>query len=328
MIGAPNLVRPLHVTLLLVLFASFIGGDCKARTCTSTGNGDWATAGTWSCGSAPAAGDTIIIQAGHTVTVNALYNYTGSRIRVKIYGTLFFNGGGSKLNFACGSTVEIMTPSATVTGNNSGSSQTIKICGITYWDVATGTVHGYTAWPTGSTLPVELLFFSAGSAGGEVVVSWATATEQSSDRFDVYRMRDGEEKHLVATLPAAGNSLLRIDYRWMDPHVPSGLWYYSLIQIDNDGAEEDLGTRVVNVTARGPMLVWPNPVLEGPVMVQCEVGDVALIRITDLMGRLFVPVIRSVSAGQIVLDPSALPPGIYYLHMEGQPLVNARFQKL
>jgi hypothetical protein len=151
--------RPLWAMMVVVLVTSMFGRPCEARTCTSTDNGDWAAAGTWSCGSAPAAGDTIIIQAGHTVTVNAQYTYTGTRMRVKVYGTLFFNGGGSKLNFPCGSTVEVMTPSATVTGNNSGSSQTIRICGSTFWAVSNGPVNGYTAWPNGSTLPVELLFF-------------------------------------------------------------------------------------------------------------------------------------------------------------------------
>jgi hypothetical protein len=325
---APNTLRPIHVTLLMVLFACLVGRRCEARTCTSTDNGDWAAPGTWSCGSAPAAGDTIIIQAGHTVTVNALYTYTGTRMRVKIYGTLFFNGGGSKLNFPCSSIVEVMTPTATVTGNNSGSSQTIKICGTTFWAVSNGPVHGYTVWPTGSTLPVELLFFSAGMTGTEVVLTWATATEHSSDRFEVYRMRDGAGKELVATLPAAGNSLVRLDYRWADQHVSSGLWYYSLIQIDNDGTEADLGTRVVNVIAHGPIVVWPNPAAEGPVIIRWQGGDAASLRLVDLMGRSFTPVIRSASPDQCEIDPLGLAPGTYELRLEGAPMMGARFLKL
>jgi hypothetical protein len=313
--------------LVVVLLNIMFGRPCQARTCTSTDNGDWAAAGTWSCGSAPAAGDTIIIQVGHTVTVNAQYTYSGTRMRVKVYGTLFFNGGGSKLNFPCGSTVEVMTPSATVTGNNSGSSQTIRICGSTFWAVSNGPVNGYTAWPNGSTLPVELLFFSAGSTVGEVVVTWATATEQSSDRFEVYRSSDGVQKELMATLPAAGNSTVRVDYRWADQHVPTGVWYYSLLQIDSDGTEEDLGTRAVSVTSSGPLLVWPNPVDDGPVMVQCSAADAAALRITDLMGRIIVPVIRSVAADVIQIDVSRLPSGIYGLQMAGEQRMQARFQK-
>jgi hypothetical protein len=322
------LLQPIHrrISFVLLLLLVVAHHRCTARTCTSTDNGDWIAAGSWSCGSAPAAGDTLIIQAGHTVTVHANHTYTGTPIRVQVYGTLFFNGGGAKLSFPCGSIVEVMTPSATITGNNSGSSQTIKICGTTFWAVSNGPVSGYTAWPIGSTLPVELLFYTTEAQGNEVFCEWATATERNSDRFELFRSRDGATKELVDSQPAAGNSTTRIDYRAVDRLVPTGLWYYSLRQIDSDGTEEELGTNVVQVNASGPIL-WPNPVSEGPVVVQWQ-GNVTSIRLIDVMGREFTPVIRSVSADHFEIGISDLPSGIYGVRVGDTSLGGARFQKL
>jgi len=89
---------------------------------------------------------------------------------------LFFDGGGSKLSFPCGSIVEIMSSSASISGNNSGNSQSIKICGTTFWQVSNGTQTGYLAWPPNSTLPVELIGFTGEGKGGTAELRWATAT--------------------------------------------------------------------------------------------------------------------------------------------------------
>jgi hypothetical protein len=83
----------------------------------------------------------------------------------------------------------------------------------------------------------------------------------------------------------------------------------------------------VNVTSSGPLLVWPNPVDDGPVMVQCSAADAATLRITDLMGRTILPVIRTVSADVIQIDASRLPAGVYELHMAGEQHMQARFHK-
>lgn len=95
-------VRSVNPATLRASFALtvllFVCPLLRADICTSQGNGNWASASTWDCGHAPAAGDMMIIAAGHTVNVTANITYTGAAMRIRIYGTLNFNGGGSKLS--------------------------------------------------------------------------------------------------------------------------------------------------------------------------------------------------------------------------------------
>jgi hypothetical protein len=69
-IGKVGLVLVLAVAMLICqgLYAE---NEAQAATCTSTGTGNWNTAGTWSCGSVPGAGDDVTIANGHVVTINA-----------------------------------------------------------------------------------------------------------------------------------------------------------------------------------------------------------------------------------------------------------------
>ncbi|HEY8886867.1 MAG TPA: hypothetical protein VIM35_00135, partial [Gallionella sp.] len=62
------------VFLLLVLWA----GEAAAAACNSKGTGNWNTAGTWSCGHVPAAGDSVTILNGHTITLNTNSNVLAS----------------------------------------------------------------------------------------------------------------------------------------------------------------------------------------------------------------------------------------------------------
>ena len=41
----------------------------QARTCYSTGSGNWTSGSIWTCLASPSPGDTAVIQAGHTVTI-------------------------------------------------------------------------------------------------------------------------------------------------------------------------------------------------------------------------------------------------------------------
>jgi hypothetical protein len=85
-----------------------------AVTKTSTGSGNWGTAGTWSPSGVPASGDDVIIASGHTVTVNGVFTCS----------TLQINGGGNttaELAFA-GSGNPSLTVAGAVTVGHSGHS--------------------------------------------------------------------------------------------------------------------------------------------------------------------------------------------------------------
>ncbi|HMC96037.1 MAG TPA: hypothetical protein VKG92_00145, partial [Flavobacteriales bacterium] len=179
----------------------------RADVRTALASGNWSVAATWSSGHSPEDGDTLIIPAGITVSVTANLSYSGEAMRIRIYGTLFFNGSGSKLSLPCNSIVELMTTEATMAGNASGSSQTLKICNTAVWSVgANNNAHGPADYPTGATLPVELLYFTGDTREAMVQLRWSTGSEMNSDHFELRRSQDGAEGSVIASVAAAGSS--------------------------------------------------------------------------------------------------------------------------
>lgn len=100
------------------------------------------------------------------------------------------------------------------------------------------------------SLPVELVGFVAYPVDAGVVLSWTTASERNSDRFEVFRMRTPMDKgELIASLRAAGYSVGRTEYRATDVSPEAGLRYYRLEGIDRDGVRTYL--RLLFVTWEG-----------------------------------------------------------------------------
>ena len=296
-----NDILPLSCILALLLT-----GPSHAAIRTASVDGDWNSAGTWSPAGLPAAGDFLVIPGGRTVTVTGNHSYTGAATRIQVAGTLFFNGGGSKLSLPCGSIVEIMSSSASISGNNSANSQSIKICGVTYWQVSDGPRSGYLVWPPNSTLPVELLGFTGEQEGLGVNLRWSTATESNSDRFEVWRERDGS-RVLVGTVPAAGTTQMVQDYRLQDTPPTAGNWLYILVQHDLDGAAHSLPMIAVRFQTGGGLTCFPVPA-EDEVSISLAEFPATLI-VSDANGQVVLRLLLTSSLTRIPL--ADLPNGPY-----------------
>ncbi|TVQ20351.1 MAG: hypothetical protein EA361_00165, partial [Bacteroidetes bacterium] len=98
-------------------------------------------------------------------------------------------------------------------------------------------------------LPVEWLSFTAQPAGGEVLLSWQTATETNNDFFTVLRSSDGEHFQSLGRLSGAGNSNQVNSYTFTDVAPLSGVNYYRVRQTDFDGQYDYSQTLAVEVGA-------------------------------------------------------------------------------
>ena len=232
-------IRPPYLALVLLLWL-FRPLAADAVICTSITSGNWNQPATWSCGHVPQGGDSVIVQAGHTVSVTQNHVYSGLPLHIWIYGTWYFSGGGSKITLPCGSYVEIMPPMGQLlpNSNSGGHSETVRICNATYWYFDQGPQLGYQIWPY-PTLPAELISFRGRAVDDRVFLTWATATEYNSDRFELFRSRDGSDRELVAVVAAQGFSSMFTQYHEIDEPGASGLWYYSLEEVDLDGQRFD-----------------------------------------------------------------------------------------
>lgn len=100
------------------------------------------------------------------------------------------------------------------------------------WKCLNGQPHHYTA--------VELVDWQAkGNGSGEILVTWETAMEFNTERFNIYRhtVDDFSTATLVHQEPAVGYEF-GAEYEWIDADVYDGLFYYYWLE-----EEETTGIR-------------------------------------------------------------------------------------
>jgi hypothetical protein len=124
-----------------------------------------------------------------------------------------------------------------------------------------------------STLPIELLDFSATPKSNFVDLDWVTATETNNQYFMVQRSADGINFEDINRVEGAGNSSGVLFYTIKDHHPLNGISYYRLKQVDFNGAFEYSQVRSVNYNSTG-ILIYPNPTYDGNITIYS--GNVAV----------------------------------------------------
>src|SRR5574343_207037 len=91
-------------------------------------------------------------------------------------------------------------------------------------------------------LPSEVLDYSTEVVNKRsVLISWKTASEKNTNRFEIYHSSDGLNFTLHSTIQAAGNSESTLEYSDEDTHPNPGINYYLLKGIDNEGQVKSHG---------------------------------------------------------------------------------------
>jgi hypothetical protein len=219
-----------------------------SRTITAVASSGWGvTATTWSPAVVPTCGDTVVIPAGITVTVDGNYDLASGACSSKpscliISGTLYFTNHNA-LNLAVGSAFYIEN-GGTVSSQNNGSNTYITIGGTTEWtggnQSSTTGVSGTVSISGGGIVvtPIELLNFAAKPNGNKVAINWQTITETNNQYFTIERSADGTHFSELTRLNSAapnGNSTSLLSYEYFDENPFSGASYYRLKQTDYNG---------------------------------------------------------------------------------------------
>lgn len=100
-------------------------------------------------------------------------------------------------------------------------------------------------------LPVELVSFEVEPSDKGARLNWVTASEINSDYFEIQRSADGLAWEALDRVFAAGRSVDKLEYTWVDESPVYGTSYYRLKQVDLDGTYEYLPVRAyrTNLTA-------------------------------------------------------------------------------
>jgi hypothetical protein len=144
-------------------------------------------------------------------------------------------------------------------------------------------------------LPVVLTAFNATRSGQNTQVTWSTASEKNSAGFEVQVSTDGSYFRKLAFVNSQNGTTTKTqNYSYLDTEAnKTGVRYYRLRQVDNDGTDEFSPVRAVSFSGitdglATALSAYPNPYGTSDAVklaVQTTSVGTARLRISDLMGR-------------------------------------------
>lgn len=126
----------------------------------------------------------------------------------------------------------------------------------------TGIAGIYTLSEYNAALPITLISFGAQCKDNFIQLSWKTATEQNSDRFDIQRSGNGTIWEKIAAVKSAGNSNNIVAYNYDDKTLNEATAFYRLAQYDLDGKVAYSSIVKAGCGKAAEFIVMPNPVVD------------------------------------------------------------------
>ncbi len=175
-------------------------------------------------------------------------------------------------------------------------------------------------------LPLELMSFTVRKAGNDrdAIADWITASEQNINRFELEVARGNEDFQRnnfsrLGFVNSQGNSTTEQRYRFTDAEPnKSGVRYYRLKIIENDGSFSYSAIRPVIFNKEVNWIVTPNPSAGiFNLAMQAADGELVTIRVMDASGKLIKQ--QTVKASgflqkvQLDLSAASFPAGLYLL---------------
>ena len=166
-----------------------------------------------------------------------------------------------------------------------------------------------------SPLPVSLLTLTASRySSASIGVDWQTASETSSDYFDVQRSLDAYEFVTLARVNAQGTTTQQQNYRYIDNQFLAQTTYYRLRMVDLDGRVTYSKIVAISPDTNQPFLrLVENPVPSGSA-VHLWIGGYmpSQLQLYRSMGQLVAVQAHLQSDGSVWLAASEqLIPGVY-----------------
>jgi hypothetical protein len=145
-----------------------------------------------------------------------------------------------------------------------------------------------------ATVPVELLSFKASAVGADnVQLRWHTASESENSYFVLERSDDSYNfERCGGLIRAAGNSISRSDYSYIDKVKSPGIYYYRLKAIGTSGESRIVSQTYVDMTRSftGLLSVHPRVIGQGNMTTELKyispVPGVLSVSIRDIVGRV------------------------------------------
>lgn len=168
-----------------------------------------------------------------------------------------------------------------------------------------------------TTLPVELLSYTAKIDGNAAKLEWTTLAEQQNRGFQIFRSADGKDFSLLGRTDGKGTNSEPNAYIYYDRSPLFGANYYKLVQLDQDGTTTDLGIKMLrfDLRAKDQLSLAPNPARD-QTRLSFPLGTRQLT-ILDVSGKILREITVSAFDTEQTISIGHLPKGTYILRSKG-----------
>jgi Secretion system C-terminal sorting domain len=159
---------------------------------------------------------------------------------------------------------------------------------------------------TNTVLPLELVSFNGYAKNNNNILAWRTEAEQNFSHFELQHGLNGIDFETMVPIKAKGQGS---DYGYTHQNPTAATHYYRLKMVDNDGAFKFSQVISLNKNETKSLKIYPNPTKN---TISIMTSDYAQpMRLFSINGTLLMR--KNQTTEQ--LDISALPTGMYFLHV-------------
>jgi hypothetical protein len=202
--------------------------------------------------------------------------------------------------------LELVTPSSEAFG-----------VGFYYEASYTSGMAGFALGVDASTLPVEMVSFTATAEDKAIRLDWVTAVELNNRGFEVLRRAEQSRSfEAIGWVAAAGNADGGV-YTFEDATAVSGeAYFYQLRQLDLGATESFSDIVSAQLAGRGARLTaFPNP-FGKELEVTVATPLAGELRLTSVDGRVLRRITLEAGGSQRTMSLSEVPAGVYLLVFE------------
>lgn len=177
---------------------------------------------------------------------------------------------------------------------------------------------------TFTILPLVMTSFAGRRVNETTVLSWITASESNTDRFEINQSADGSTWTKIGQIPAAGNSNTPSNYLYIDtvPLPPGNSLYYRLTIVARERQRSHsamLSVAAGNDQAPSLLTILPNP-LENTMQIKCTVPNNGPVEVQflDMTGATLIRQKYTANKGNNIFTLTNLgdvAPGVYVVRI-------------
>jgi hypothetical protein len=211
---------------------------------------------------------------------------------------------GDEVGFRLFTVIALGTYSLSGTSYNTSSPQAIFIANIA------------------NPLPIKVISFTGKALENANQLKWTVAQEVDFSHYEIFRSDDGREFNAVGTVFATDNFMDMKSYSFIDVSSKSGLSYYKLKLVDDNGSFAFSSLVFINRKLIVPTVsnVFPNPAITH---VNIEVQGVSVenfnVSVQDINGKIVYQA-KQVSALSNIyqMDVTNFNRGVYIIRIEDE----------